>query len=1209
MMRRPALCVALVSVPLVLGTPWSRAQGDGILIPLANGGFEQDLATPFEGSQCRVQRTKANAYSGGYACRVFHDEELKWLPEGWGRACLNVRPVDVSAGVGREFIFEFFVCSNADKSMIQPKLNFYDAARKEIKGTGVGHSLHTGRSQGWRKVTVELRVPAAAKRMNIRIWGRGPKGTSFDLDELKVYEPGKRPIGAQRASRVADRLTLFSPIKEDVEVKLDGVLDEDVWNAAPWIAGFRHYKTLDPAGHVTAFKVLRDGKGLYFAVKAEGGKPVAAVTQNGAAAIFEDDVVELFIGPEFGSPDYRQFVFNAQGRQYTGSGREGLPTHLWKVSVLEDGLCYLAEVFVPYETVGVKDKNGVLGLNVCRESHVEGETREISSWSGVQDRFHRYHKFGRLALGPGAGDPIQMPVVTTDNEKRLLVISNLPAGDSGVQGWINYLRKGKYRKKEIDVGQAKLELPVLQDLDGGEHFLTLVRTEAAGVTSVTTARFRTDQLRFMRLSYDRPVLNPMPKRAQWSEEEFDLKAVEKIVYYPSSGGHEEKTAEKMRKYLAPYGVNIAASEGGGEALPRSKAVVLGSLENARFVEALSALDKKALEDLRAIKTAGEGHVLALAPKGLALLAGQDGAGAYYAFRTLLQIARFDPHRLPQASIVDWPDHPSRQLLELPLMAEIGPLPWRFAERYIFEVVAGNRFNKLVLKCNRGVFQYEDGDNPKLNKATWFTKAQLKQFIRMANENFITVIPGLQSPWKAEFLFRAHPELREFPGSKIQRRRRLACVRHPNFHKVWFPLVKEIHETFGKQPVFMIALDEIRFEPQHGGIHECPRCGKTPKWKLLLEYIEEMSAYLQSLGVKEVHMWTDMLLEKWNGGPPLHYAKVTPLLDREVIVPVHWAGEGDTRYSPEPLFEAGFKKITWVTTAEVTWEYLPKDVSRYQAIGMNRCGEGPPWITWSTAPLRSHQKRGGKGFSYRNFHTVFRSGDILWNALQTEGRVSGKDYPYQRGAAVMRTTSARPVGSRTQYKPLTLPDRRDVTTAWKLLGKGFNFAVIRPEIAASRFKSLDNDGRAVILNDQRESATIPVGGRCTTLAALHTLHIDEEVYEDFRKQSRKDLRADRSRFGDGFGVGEYVLEYADGAEASRAIGLGYNIFFDQHYYYHRSLLLWDASEVWAIPFENRPFLASVFVIVNPHPEKEVRSVRFERTERAVELALFAMSVSQ
>ena len=136
-MRRSTLYVALVFVPLVLDASCSRAQGDGVLVQMENGGFEQELATLFEGVRCRIQRTKANTYSGGHACRVFLDEELQWLPEGWGRACLGVRPIDISAGAGRDLVFECFASFNTAEGSLQPILEFHDATGAQIEGTRV----------------------------------------------------------------------------------------------------------------------------------------------------------------------------------------------------------------------------------------------------------------------------------------------------------------------------------------------------------------------------------------------------------------------------------------------------------------------------------------------------------------------------------------------------------------------------------------------------------------------------------------------------------------------------------------------------------------------------------------------------------------------------------------------------------------------------------------------------------------------------------------------------------------------------------------------------------------------------------------------------------------------------------------------------------------------------------------------------------------
>jgi hypothetical protein len=686
----------------------------------------------------------------------------------------------------------------------------------------------------------------------------------------------------------------------------------------------------------------------------------------------------------------------------------------------------------------------------------------------------------------------------------------------------------------------------------------------------------------MVVAYDQPPLHPVPKQAAWRAEAFDLSAVRKVIYFPSPGGYEKETAEKIVRYVGKHAASLAGIEEGTGATSHSHVLVVGSLKSAEFVRFLSQ-KTDLLAALKGIGTAGEGFVLELDSGGMAVLAGQDGRGAYYAFRAFLQLVRFDPRKIPQGRVIDWPDHPRRIFLDLGMHRN-----WvasdQAVERDIFEILAGNRFNELTLWCSHWVFDFEDGANTKLNyPGMALSKEKLQRIIRYANENFITVIPGIDTPGYGEWLVRAYPELQEKSAKAWS-----VCVKNPKFHEVLFPAMREIHETFGRQTAFHIGYDEIRFQMEH--LNDCPFCGDTPKWQIVRDDIIKQASFLKSLGVTDVRIWTDMLHEKWNGGPPLLIARARDELPRDLVMQ-HWLGENGVLFSDEPFFQAGFKKIIWCPTEEVTAPILPNDVSRYHAIGMNKCGGEPMWNVWG---WRQRDER-----SYRNFEVAFRVGNLLWNASHKSAQTPDAEFPYRWGTAIMRWTSDRGVSSADKFTPLALSNRVNVSVAWQLPGDGFDFAGTNEWIASSRYRALGGDGHAIRLTDQTSTVDIPVNRTCRALVVLHTLHLPSES----RGALLKHCRATPKHSFEGIPVGRYVIRYSDGSSAEKTVGIGYNIFFDRHPHSRASLLLWDASEVWAVP-RSDPLLASVLVVENPHPEKRVDCLRVEKTVAGPELAVFA-----
>src|SRR5687768_16293340 len=86
---------------------------------------------------------------------------------------------------------------------------------------------------------------------------------------LQLAALSKTPPGAPVHNGRLNQLVV-SPVKSAVEIKVDGNLDEAVWNNAAMLTGFSQYAPVDgaPANDSTAVLVWYDDHAIYFGVRA-----------------------------------------------------------------------------------------------------------------------------------------------------------------------------------------------------------------------------------------------------------------------------------------------------------------------------------------------------------------------------------------------------------------------------------------------------------------------------------------------------------------------------------------------------------------------------------------------------------------------------------------------------------------------------------------------------------------------------------------------------------------------------------------------------------------------------------------------------------------------------------------------------------------------------------------------------------------------------
>jgi hypothetical protein len=226
-------------------------------------------------------------------------------------------------------------------------------------------------------------------------------------------------VAAAQAQLPEPKSTLVPMIK--AAIKIDGVLDEEVWQKASRLTPFVHHDTMAPARVSTEVRIWYDDAALFLGWVCEDTDIQATFTQRDSR-FWEEEVVEFFVTP--GTLDrYFELQWNPLGgtfdaiisneigpdgrsKQFKGDWSYTAPSMAFAVKV--DGTVqnssdrdqrWTVEVRVPFADLNVRppQRGEVWRGNFYRFNRDRDQETEQLSWSPTMlPGFHQPTRFGYL---------------------------------------------------------------------------------------------------------------------------------------------------------------------------------------------------------------------------------------------------------------------------------------------------------------------------------------------------------------------------------------------------------------------------------------------------------------------------------------------------------------------------------------------------------------------------------------------------------------------------------------------------------------------------------------------------------------------------------------------------------------------------------------------------------------------------------------------
>ncbi len=268
--------------------------------------------------------------------------------------------------------------------------------------------------------SMKLKKSQLAPAGNLMIGGYLFNGQSF---------PGSIRNVRLEIPEISDDIAGVFTVKNLGAPKIDGKLDDAVWQQADFFSDFVYFNQGKTAAPQTEFAISAGKDKVYFAIRCfePNIKKLVAPRHQAGDMASSDDSIELFIDPDISGDHYIQLALTAGNFQFQqlatqfGNNKRADFRLKWQSAVNIGKNVWTAEIAIPYSELMVKpNSSGSWYLNVCRTNQtVEDKKKKWSTWGALKpDEYGRgFHNIKLFNTVTGFPKPVY-----TQKQRRQVVV-------------------------------------------------------------------------------------------------------------------------------------------------------------------------------------------------------------------------------------------------------------------------------------------------------------------------------------------------------------------------------------------------------------------------------------------------------------------------------------------------------------------------------------------------------------------------------------------------------------------------------------------------------------------------------------------------------------------------------------------------------------------------------------------------------------------
>ncbi|QDU33680.1 O-GlcNAcase precursor [Poriferisphaera corsica] len=545
-------------------------------------------------------------------------------------------------------------------------------------------------------------------------------------------------------------------------------------------------------------------------------------------------------------------------------------------------------------------------------------------------------------------------------------------------------------------------------------------------------------------------------------------------------------------------------------------------------------------------------------------------GAFFGLQSLKQLLRIDEQglELPAIEVTDWPDMKFRGALFFP--AKSG---YEMDRKLIERVFAPLKMNVVVIEIDKIKWD----TNPAMAYPDSMEKAQVRELVALARENFLEPMPLVNVPGHCGWLFNndQNKDICEDWDAKYA-----VCTKNPKTFEVVFSIFDEAIEMF--QPKIMhIGHDEV----DAAGIFPNPACPQYSSddkvAELFMDFMNKSASYLKERGIRSM-VWSDMMLFKGES-PDATNAESQEEADYcrenlpENVIIGDWHYAAAKKYQSQWIFkETGADTVgcVWATPANIY--QMAMDVKAAGNLGQLQtmwCGFFPNEATIKAA--------------FNQFAGHVLTAEYAWGNRKEKP----SELPYTQGDVFNQLYAPKAV----EVKGGKLIDMSQVgnvsRATWPMAGTGYNLSVLPDDVVNMKGYSFDMRGKKLLM----------IGNSSATSAKAY-----EDVTFDLGGVAAKEialLNAGASNVMPGTEIAKMTVVFEDGNEVVYPLMSDVNT---------SGLIAGKTSTTLNAGWMGKGGEGGRMVLfisswVNEMPSKKVKSIKFAPSSKQVGWILAGMTI--